>query len=122
MQLRDPSATGQPVQTAQAQYSFDTISSDHPNQALLQLKQVSIAAGGGPSAAFLQSNVEGMVRLPSMTTRGDGSLVVLLTSLGRMVLNGTDLRPATGDLADMSLPELYATALAQTGVPQHGIR
>ena len=121
MQLRDPSATGQTVQTAQAQYSFDTISSDNTNQALLQLKQVTVAAGVGPSAAFVQSNVEGMVRLPNMTTRGDGSVVVLLTNLGRLILNGTDLRPATGDLADMSTLELYSAALAQTGVAQHGI-
>jgi hypothetical protein len=132
MQMRNPASQGtsQVVQTAAVQYPYDILSSDYPNDALAKLGQISVSIGQSSNSPFVRTSVQGVVRLPGMTQRGDGSVVVLLTAVGRMVLNGTSLAPAIGELAAMSDADLYGKAVApparsgayDTGPPASSIR
>ena len=114
MQIRNPTSEGvsQVVQTASVQYPYDILSSDYPNEALAKLSKISVSIRQSSNSPFVQTSVQGVARLPGMTLRGDGSVVVLLTAMGRMVLNGTSLAPATGELAAMSDADLYSKAAA----------
>ena len=105
------------VQTAPVQYPYDVLSSDYPNEALAKLSTISVSVRQSANSPFVRTSVQGVARLPGMTPSGDGSVVVLLTAMGRMVLNGTSLAPAAGELAAMSDADLYSKA---TEAPARG--
>ena len=119
VQVRDP-VTGaslqQPAQTSQATFQYDQVSSDLSNRALQKLKDISLSAGDDDYAAMIFVDVRGFVRLPSLDQAGNASgLVVLLTDLGRIILNGTDMQPASGAMAAISDADLFRLALAEVG-------
>jgi hypothetical protein len=121
MQVRDPSAVGvagTTVQTAQVRLPYDQISSILSNAALESLHEISIYAGQDAAASFIKATVNGVVRLPGSASAGGVSLVVLLTSLGRIVVNGTTMSAAAGDLEAATDADLFRMALAETG--SHG--
>jgi hypothetical protein len=121
MQTKSPTSqgAGQVVQTASVQYPYDTLSSDYPNEALAKLSKISVSVRQSSNSPFVQASVQGVARLPGMTQRGDGSVVVFFTAMGRVVLNGTRLAPATGELAAMSDAYLYSKA-AEPAPPAGG--
>ena len=115
MQVR-PQGGGTPVQSVQtspAKYPYDEISTVYTNAQLSLLKTLTFSVGSGSNAAYVQTDVESIIRIPNVTTLGDGSIVIFFTSLGRIILNGSELNPAVGEWEQISNAELYQTAMAQ---------
>ena len=76
-----------------------------------------------PNAPFMNINVEAAFRLPNMSkiqtlsnnSQGqDQSVVLLITSVGRLVVDGSGVSPASGTLEVMNFTELYNLVLQAT--------
>ena len=100
------------VKTASVSYSYDTINSGLPNEVIGKIKQISLSAGPDSMSPMITAEVNGAVRIPNQNGPGDGSIILLFSSVGRVVVNGTSITPAVGELSSASLPDLYSKAIS----------
>ena len=101
------------VKTSQALFTYDQISSALPNDAISKITQLTITAGPDPMSPFIRTNIESIMRIPNRGGYGDGSILLIFSSAGRLVVNGTEVIPATGDLATKNITELHSMAITK---------
>ena len=95
--------------------SLNGMSSRWTNDELKQVSGFALAYGSAPDSPNIFLESKGFIRIPTSTPASPsmpgGDVVVLLTSGGRFLLNGTNISPVTGKLANISLEDYSALLL-----------
>ena len=101
-----------------------TLNFSIPSQAFEALTEFTMSSNpSDPNTPFMNINVEAAFRLRNMSkiqtlsnnSEGqDQSVVLLVTSVGRLVVDGSGVSPASGSLEVMNLTELYNLVLEAT--------
>ena len=96
------------VKTVTELYSSDGMSSEWTNTQLSKVKGFRVAQTAVPTSPTLHLQLHGYVRMPLMmeATANHSGVVMLFTSAGRYVMNGTSITPAPKSIQNSTLSQL----------------
>ena len=105
-------APASPVQTEQYHFEFQSVSTSWTNQALTKLTFINIEDTADPMGPIVHAKIDGFVRVVDANMNGGFGIVVLMSSFGRFIVNGSVVSPASGVWATMPVDQMYGTSLS----------